>query len=160
MKSILELPADVISQFSTTPEDFWRLVSNCLYGQILESTHDHLLVRVFQRFDFEVLVKGCQAYRRYASQRGQDADYSVEQLCRALVLRHLNHWSFRQTCAEIKSNLLLRWFVGFLVNEKTLSYVTLQRFEEWMICHQPRLFFDEILHQIDQDSPKMPHNPK
>ena len=154
MKSILELPADVISQFTAVPEDFWRLVSNYLYAQALENAQDHLLVRTSQRFDFAVLVKGCQAYRRYAGQRGQEADYSVAQLCRALVVRHLYHWSFRATCAEIKSNLLLRWFVGFLVNEQTLSYVTLQRFEEWMICHQPRLLFAEILRQIDQDFPE------
>ena len=154
MKSILELPADVISQFTAVPEEFWGRVSNYLYGQILESTHDHLLVRVIQRFDFAALVKGCQAYRLYAGQRGQAADYSVEQLCRTLVLRHLHHWSFRVTCAELKSNLLLRWFVGFLVNEQTLSYVTLQRFEEWMLHHQPRLLFDEILGQIDQDFPE------
>ena len=154
MKSILELPAAVISQFTAMPEEFWGQVSNYLYSQLLESTQDQLLTRIAQRFDFAALVKGCQAYRLYAGQRGQAADYSVEQLCRALVLRHLNHWSFRTTCAELKSNLLLRWFVGFLVNEQTLSYVTLQRFEEWMLRHQPRLLFDEILRQIDQDFPE------
>jgi hypothetical protein len=154
MKSILELPTNVISQFTAMPEEFWSQVSNYLYGQLLESTHDQLLTRIAQRFDFAALVKGCQAYRLYAGQRGQAADYSVEQLCRALVLRHLNHWSFRTTCAEIKSNLLLRWFVGFLVNEQTLSYVTLQRFEEWMLRHQPRLLFAEMLRQIDQDFPE------
>jgi hypothetical protein len=154
MKSILELPTDVISQFTAVPEEFWSRVSNYLYGQLLERTHDQLLVRVFQRFDFAALVKGCHAYRLYAGQRGQAADYSVEQLCRTLVLRHLHHWSFRMTCAELKSNLLLRWFVGFLVNEQTLSYVTLQRFEEWMLRHQPRLLFNEILGQIDQDFPE------
>ena len=154
MKSILEIPADVISQFTAVPEEFWLRVSNYLFAQALEHAHDHLLVRVHRRFDFSVVVKKCQAYRLYAGQRGQEADFSLEQLCRALVVRYLNHWSLRQTCEEIKSNLLLRWFVGFLLNEQTPSYVTMQRFEEWVKIHEPRLFFNEILRQIDQDFPE------
>ena len=136
MKSILEIPADVISQFTAVPEEFWLRVSNYLFARALEHAHDHLLVRTHRRFDFSVVVKKCQAYRLYAGQRGQEADFSLEQLCRALVVRYLNHWSLRQTCEEIKSNLLLRWFVGFLLNEQTPSYVTMQRFEEWVKVHR------------------------
>ena len=154
MKSILDLPADVISQFTAVPEEFWLRVSNYLFAQALERAHDHLLVRTHKRFDFAVVVKQCAAYRLYAGQRGQEADFSLEQLCRALIVRYLNHWSLRQTCEEIKSNLLLRWFVGFLINDQTPSYVTMQRFEEWVKIHQPRLFFNEILRQIDQDFPE------
>lgn len=154
MKSILEVPTDVISPLTVAPEEYWSRVSNYLYAQILESAQAHLLVRIHQRFDLAAVEKVCQAYRLYTGQRGQEADYSVAQLCYALVVRYLNHWSFRKTCIEISTNLLLRWFTGFRVNERTLSYVTLQRFEEWMLVHQPRLLFDAILAQIDQDFPE------
>ena len=77
MKSIFEIPADVISQFSVVPEEFWLRVSNCLFAQVLERAHRHLLVRTHKRFDFSVVVKKCQAYRLYAGQRGQEADFSL-----------------------------------------------------------------------------------
>lgn len=154
MKSISEVPADVITQIAAAPEEFWQQVSNYLYGQLLAGVDDHRLVRIGQRFDFATLVARCQDYRHYAGERGQEATYSVEQLCRALFIRHLNQWSFRKTCDEIGSNLLLRWFVGFLVNEQILSYVTLQRFEEWLLVHDPHLFHNEFLAQISQDFPE------
>ena len=160
MKSILEVPTDVISQLTVTPEEYWSRVSDCVYAQILESAQDHPLVRIHQRFDLAGVEKVCQAYRLYEGQRGQEADYSVAQLCCALVVRYLNHWSYRKTCIEIRTNLLLRWFTGFRVNERTLSYVTLQRFEEWMLVHQPRILFDDILSQIDQDFPEDAKQPQ
>ena len=153
MNSILDISTDVISQFTEKPEEFWLRVSNYLFTQELEIARDHLLVRIHNRFDFSVIVKACQDYRLYAGERGQDADYSVEQLCRALVVRDLNNWSLRQTSHEIRCNRLLRWFVGFLINEQTPSYVTLQRFENWVKANQPRIFFNETLRQIDQDFP-------
>ena len=160
MKSILEVPTDVISQLADAPEEYWNGVSDYVYAQVLESAQDHLLVRIHQRFDLGAVEKVCQAYRLYAGQRGQEADYSVAQLCCALVVRCLNHWSFRKTCIELRTNLLLRWFTGFRVNERTPSYVTLQRFEEWMLVHQPRLLFDDILSQIDQDFPEDAKQPQ
>jgi hypothetical protein len=154
MKSIPDLPNDVIASLSADPAEFWRLVSKHIYAQELAGADDHLLVRIQQRFDFGVLVAACQGYRHYAGQRGQDADYSLEQLCRLLLVRHLNHWSLRQTYMEFKHNSLLRWFGGFLVNERTPSYVTLQRFAAWVTKHHPRLFFNEFLRQIDEDFPE------
>ncbi|MBK8048840.1 MAG: transposase [Anaerolineales bacterium] len=33
-------------------------------------------------------------------------------MCRALLVRYLNHWSLRQLSTELKERPLLQWFVG------------------------------------------------
>ncbi len=56
-------------------------------------------------------------------QRGQEADHTVGQLCRALLVKHLHGWSYRQTCRELQTDLLVRWFVGYDLQEATLNFV-------------------------------------
>ncbi len=50
--------------------------------------------------------------------------------------------------------LLVKWFVGYGVFQSPPDHTTLQRFEIWVLTHQPRLFFDEILRQIDALCPE------
>jgi IS5 family transposase len=69
------------------------------------------------------------------------------------VVKGLHHWSDRQTAEEIATNDLLRWFVGYKLCEATLSSSTLWRFGDWLKEHQPRLLFNEMLKQSDEDFP-------
>jgi hypothetical protein len=54
---------------------------------------------------------------------------------------------------EIGSNRLVRWFVGLGVYEAVFSAKTLWRFEQWVQERQSRLFFNEVLKQIEADFP-------
>ena len=98
-------------------------------------------------------MAACQGYQVYAGQRGQAATHGIVILCWALLLKHLYGWSYRRTSQEIGTNTLARWFVGYRLDQKTLSYVTLQRFAVWVCEQQPRLLFNTILAQIDADFP-------
>ena len=153
MKSIAEIPVSVILECATNPEIFWAWVSEQHDAQMLEQASDEWLVRIRQRFQLEGVVAVCQAYHQYAGKRGQAASYPIVTLCWALLLKHLNGWSYRRASWEIRTNGLVRWFVGYRLHDKTVSYVTLQRFAVWVNEHQPRLFFNEILKQINQDFP-------
>jgi hypothetical protein len=153
MQIIHENPAKAIRENPEDTEALWQQVSAALYAEVVRQAKEDVVVRVGQRFDFEGVVAACAEYRLYAGGRGQTAAYTVEQLSRGLVLKHLKGWSYRQTCAELRVNLLLRWFVGFGVEAATFSYITLQRFGVWVCEHQPRLIFEEVLKQIDADFP-------
>jgi len=121
----------VTSDFSQSVEnetELWRWASAEQYARLVAANPNHLLVRVGQRFSFAALEAACQEYRRYTGKQGQEATHTVAQLCRALLVKHLRGWSYRRTSSETQTHLLLRWFVGYDLNEPTLSFVTLQRF--------------------------------
>jgi IS5 family transposase len=147
MKTIHQSDIDVTQ--SESIEAVWAWVSEQHYTRLCEANPNELLVRVWQGFDWRGIEKGCSGYRRYAGGRGQEATHTNGQLVRGLVVKSLKGWSLRETCRAIGTNGLVRGFVGYRLDEKTLSYATLQRFERWMGEHAPRLIFDEILRQID-----------
>lgn len=153
MKSINELSAEVINELEKNPESAWRWFSERYYAQQAEQTGDELLVRVGQRFRLEKIIAACQGYRLYGGQRGQEATYEIAILCWALLLKYLLRLSYRKSCQEIRNNPQARSFVGYRLDQATLSYVTLQRFEVWVMENQPRTLFSEVLAQIDEDFP-------
>lgn len=153
MPSIPELSASVIFELESQPASAWAWFSAHYYAQQVAQAPDALLVRIRQRFSLDALVATCQSYQHYTGQRGQAATHGLATLCWALLLKTLHGWSYRRTSQEIRTNTLARWFVGYRLNQKTLSYVTLQRFAVWVCEQQPRLFFNTILAQIDADFP-------
>jgi len=153
MQTIPQKAADVTSFLVENAEAVWAWVSAEHYAHLRAANADELLVRVGERFDFGAIEAACHSYRRYAGGRGQEADHTIGQLVRTLLIKALKGWSLRQTCREVRSNSLVRSFVGYRLNQKTLSFATLQRFEAWVGQHHPRLFFNEILRQIGQDFP-------
>lgn len=153
MPSITELANEVISLLNEHKVAVLAWASAEHYAQVVEQAGEHLLVRIKQRIDFSGLEKGCADFHVYAGQRGQEATHSIGQLCRGLLVKSVEQWSYRRTAQEISSNSLLRWFVGYGLNEPTLSHTTLYRFAAWVAMQQPRLLFNEILKQIDEDFP-------
>jgi len=53
-----------------------------------------------------------------------------------------------------------KWFVGYSPFEAGPDHSTLERFEQWVIAHQARTFFDAVLRQIDQDLPAERQQPQ
>jgi hypothetical protein len=49
--------------------------------------------------------------------------------------------------------LLIKWFVGYPLFAAGPDHSTLERFEQWVMEHQHRTLFDEVLRQIDRDFP-------
>jgi transposase len=131
-----------------------RAYSDRVIVQIIATNWDHLLVRVGQRFDFTEMVELCHRYRREVETRGVEAQYSVEQLVRSIALKRTYAWSYRKTAQQMKTDMLARWFTGFTLHEETPDYTTLQRFEQWVIKHEPRAFFTLVLRQIREDHPE------
>lgn len=125
-----------------------------LYRRLVQHNAQHILVQLSALLDFGPLEAGCQGYI-HASGAGAKPTHRIHHLVRALLVRYLYNWSLRETEIHLDSNLLLRWFVGYGVLEAVLDHSTLGRFEQWVRAHQPRLFFDTVLKQIDQAYPQL-----
>lgn len=157
MHSIPPLPAAVIFAVGENPAieaELWAWASAQHYAIVVEQNRDDLLVFVQGQVDFTALEKACALYHIYSGHAGQAPTYTIGQLCRALVVKYLHDWSYRRTAAEVRGNSLVRWFVGYGLQEETPDYITLWRFEKWVMTHAQRRFFDETLGQIDQALPE------
>ena len=112
-----------------------------------EQTHSgELLVFVGEQLDFGGLEASCRGYQR--GERGREAQHSIGQVCRGLLVKGLYKWSYRQAEREIRHNRLVRAFVGYEESARTLDHLTLWRFEQWVKQQAPRSFFDETLRQV------------
>lgn len=131
----------------------WAWVNEQYAATVVAQNRAHVLVFVQAQVAFSALEKACAPFHAYAGQRGQAPHYHVGQLCRALLVKYLHGWSYRQTEREIRGHSLVRWFVGYALTDATLDHLTLWRFEQWVKQQHARLFFDEILKQIDQAHP-------
>lgn len=156
MARIPQVPENVRSAVASQQDEvLWSWVEGQLSAQVLAEAGGPggapLLVRVGQGFDFGAMAASCAGYHVYAGKRGQAPVHRIGCLCRALVVRWLYGWSYVRTVREVRSNRLVRWFVGLRLHEEGFSVATLWRFEQWVKRHQPRLFFNEVLRQIERD---------
>jgi len=129
---------------------YW--LSEQIYTQLFKREINHLLLRLKGQLDFQSLEQACAAFH-HASGPGAPPTHSVPQLVRALLVKYLCDWSLRELEFQLRFNLVVKWFVGYAIFEPGPDHTTLERFEQWVCLHQPRLFFDTVLRQIDADFP-------
>jgi len=129
------------------------LVSAYFYSLLLNQFSNHWLVELARTFDFAPLEQACASYH-HQSGPGAAVVHTTPRLVRALLVKYLFNLSLRQLEEMLKRDLLLRWFVGYGLFQQPPDHTTLERFEQWVIANHPRLFFDEVLRQIDRDCPQ------
>ncbi len=151
MAILPEIVTGMLEQYGKAVEAWF---SARLYERLVENQSGHVLVRLQTLIDLQPVVSGCAGYY-HSSGAGTKPTYTIEQLVRTLLVKYLYHWSFREIEAHLNNNLLLRWFVGYGILEPVLDASTLDRFEQWVRMHQPRLFFDTLLQQIEQALPEV-----
>lgn len=130
-----------------------QLVSAVWYERQLTRYRDHWLVQLHHIADFSRLEQACAGFHA-DSGRGAPVIHPVPRLVRALLVKYLHNLSLRLTEEFIDNHLLIKWFVGYGLFEPPPDHSTLNRFELWVFQHQPRLFFDEVIRQIDQLCPE------
>jgi len=134
-------------------DEVWAWVQQRYEAVLAAQCPDHLLVRL-RHFDFAELERVYGGYHCYAGLRGQPASHTIGQLCRALLVKHLYDCSYRKTTQLVRTDGLVRCFVGYGLQEQTLSHATLQRFAQWVMEQDGgRCFFSEMLRQIDEELP-------
>ncbi len=134
-------------------------LSAIIYADLIAHAPDHFLVALQTTLDFAPLETACAGFH-HATGPGCRPTHPVPQLVRVLVIHSCFGWSLRQLEFQVRYNLLLKWFAGYPLFATGPDYSTLERFEQWVIAHQHRTLFDEVLQQIDQDFPEQRHQPQ
>lgn len=133
-------------------------LSQMIYRRFLAKDNDHYLIRLHQTLNFSRLETACQGYqqeRRYTDSRaGRPIEHTVPRLVRVLMLKHILNTSLRETEEALRYNLLYKWFCGYSLHESGPDHSIIERFEQYVRRTQPRLYFDDILTQIDDCLPQ------
>lgn len=128
--------------------------SHYLYERLLPRWQTEHLVQCQQTIDFTPIVQACAAYhQRQGGQPGRPISHSVSRMVRVLYLMYQENCSYRQTESRLRRDLLWRWFAGYTLFETVPDHNTIYLFDQYVRQHQPRLYFDTILRQIDSQDP-------
>jgi transposase len=157
--SVSDIPDSIMSLVNYYLKSLLIWFSDKVYADLIEQAKEHLLVRLKAVFDFVALEKSCSAYH-HTSGAGAKPTHTVPQLVRALLVKYLFDWSLRQLEFQIRYNVVVKWFVGYGIFAAGPDHSTLSRFEQWVTDNQRRSYFDETLHQIDQDFPEDREKPQ
>ena len=146
---------ELLADSPEAEQALWAWVSELHYRQVVaQAGSAHELVAIKQRFDWTAVERVCQTYRLYDGKQGVEATHTVQHLYLGVVLKAYHNWSYDTTARKVRCDVLLRWFVGYRLNETTFAPVTLWRFESWLRQNHPNLFFTTTLQQIDEDFPE------
>jgi hypothetical protein len=127
--------------------------SECLFAGLQERCHCHLLVKLAECLDFRPIEAVCAPYHHQIGP-GAPASYPVSVLVRCLLVGYLYCLSLRELEQRLYTDMLVRWFVGLSVFGEVPDHSTLERFEQWVRDHHPRIFHDTVLKQIDEKFPQ------
>jgi hypothetical protein len=113
-------------------------------------------VRLAAAYDPAAVAAACASYY-HPTGPGTPPTYSVEQLVRAEIVRV---WA--GSCSDpalerlLLTDLVVRWYVGLPLLGPTPDHSTLHRFHAWLIRHQPRALFADVLAFLDRVDPEDP----
>ncbi len=124
-----------------------HLVSAVWYERQRQRYSQHWLLQLEKVADLTPLEQGCAGFH-LNNGRGAPVVHPIPRLVRALLVRHLQALSFRETEEQLDNHLLFKQFVGYDLFETPPDHTTLCRFELWVLQNQPTLFFNEILSQV------------
>lgn len=154
-KSLPEAIQNVITNSPTVELELIEWISEfCARQVVAQAGESHELVLLKQRVDWKAIAQACQGYRLYAGKQGVEAQHTLQQLCLGIIVKQYYDWSYETTARQVQRDGLLRWFVGYRLNERSFSSVTLWRFDDWLKEHHPRLLFTKTLQMIDEDFPE------
>jgi len=124
------------------------LVNRLLVEHVRYKYRKHWLMQFEQSLDLSRIEQGCAGFHKGSGQ-GSWTRHSIPQFVRALLVKYLFDLSYRETEMKIDLDMLVKAWVGYSLFESPPDHTTLQRFEVWVLEHQSRLFFDDILTQIE-----------
>jgi len=141
--------ATILNQY-LAPLLLW--LSDLAYQNLSGRDPDHLLCQLHCLLDFSEMEAACADYHQLKG-NGRPVEHTVSQLLRAMLVKYLYGCSLRELEEKIRYHILVKWFVGYPIFAPGPDHTTLHRFEVYLYVHHPRLFFDTVLHQIDEAFP-------
>jgi hypothetical protein len=147
------VPEFLLVLLKTNLEIVQNWFSQQLYAQMVKNARRHVLIQLQAQMDLSPIEQACQGYHHQAGP-GAKVTHPVARLVRALLVKYVYDLSLRETEERIRDDLVVKWFVGYGVFEEVLDHSSLERFEQWVSREAHRVFFDEVLQQIDAAFPQ------
>ena len=151
MNSIPETIPQIDTFLQNNPS-FAALFSEYTYNRLQSRDPMQPLWQLQQLLNLKPMELACADYHTLDG-AGCKPTHSVPKLLRALLVKYFFDYSLRETEFHIRYNLLIKSFVGYFFFDGGPDHSTISRFENYLILHHPRLFFDTVLKQIDQAFP-------
>ncbi len=151
MTSIPEILAQTDNFLQDYPE-LAALLSDYTYDRLHSRDPKQPLWILEKLLDFKLLELACADYHMLNGP-GCRPIHTVPKMLRSLLVKYFYNYSLRETEFHIRYNMLIKSFVGYSVFEEGPDHSTISRFENYLILHHPRLFFDTVLKQIDKAFP-------
>ncbi len=151
MTSILEIANQTDNFFPNNPE-LASLFSDYTYTRLHARDPKQPLWQLADILDFKSMELACAAYHMLNGP-GCKPTHTVSKMLRVLLVKYFYNYSLRDTEFHIRYNIVIKSFVGYTIFEEGPDHATISRFENYLILHHPRLFFDTILKQIDEVFP-------
>ncbi len=148
---IPETTAQTESFFKNHPE-FAALLSDYTYDRLHSRDPKQPLWQLQMLLNFKPMELACADYHTMNGV-GCKPTHTVPKMLRTLLVKYFYDYSLRETEFHIRYNMLIKSFVGYSVFEEGPDHATISRFENYLILHHPRLFFDTVLKQIDKAFP-------
>lgn len=124
-----------------------------VFSELVARNQEHILVMLAENLDLGEIERVCQCYHHQEGP-GQPPTHTVDQLVPALLVGWLYDLSLRDLEKRLNTDLMVRWYTGYGLFETTPDHATLGRFENWVLTHHPRVFFDSVLAQIYVEYPE------
>lgn len=158
MTSILEIPAQTDNFLQDYPE-LAVLLSDYTYERLHSRDPKQPLRQLVDILNFKPMEIACADYHTLNG-AGCKPTHTVPKMLRTLLVKYFYNYSLRETEFHIRYNMLIKSFVGYAIFEEGSDHSTISRFENYLILHHPRLFFDTILRQIDEAFPDDRNRPQ
>lgn len=151
MTSILEIPTQTDNLLQEHPE-LAALFSEYTYERLHSRDPKQPLRHLADILDFKPMELACTEYHTLSGP-GCNPTHTVPKMLRAVLVKYFYNYSLRGTEFEVRYNMVIKSFVGYAIYEEGPDHSTISRFENYLILHHPRLFFDTVLRQIDEAFP-------
>lgn len=152
------IPENILAIVKSYIQSLSPWFSRLFYEAMLPLWKGEFLVVLSGLLDFGPLIEACAPFHHQQGP-GRPAQFSVACLARAMLVRYLFEWSFETTEHQMRTSMVVKWFVGLPLGEQPPDAVTLFRFEDWVRSNNARTYFRETLSQIYAALPEQCNQP-
>jgi len=127
--------------------------SEQIFTELVIRNSKHLLVMLSEHLELGEIERECRDFHHQEGP-GKPPTHTVDKMVAALLVGWLYGCSLRELEERLNTDLMVRWFVGYSLFERTPDHATLGRFEFWVFSRHRRAYFDSILGQIYEQYPE------
>ena len=108
---------------------------------------DHILHKINKQVDFSFVNEACKDL--YSQNQGRPVKYLPEIMFRSAIVQYMNDYSDRDMEEAARYNLIIKWFLGFSIEDHSYDHSILGDFRDRLGENRWKELFFAILKQIE-----------